>query len=33
MEVFRVSTKTGEGMKAYIEFLESCWADSRSVTA
>jgi hydrogenase nickel incorporation protein HypB len=33
MEVFKVSAKTGEGMKAYLEFLERCLADSRSVTA
>jgi hydrogenase nickel incorporation protein HypB len=33
MEVFEVSAKTGEGMNPYLEFLVSCLADSRSVTA
>ena len=33
MEVFRVSAKSGEGMKAYLEFLELRRASSRTTTA
>jgi len=33
MEVFKVSAKTGEGMSAYLEFLEQRRASSRPVTA
>jgi hydrogenase nickel incorporation protein HypB len=33
MEVFKLSAKTGEGMKAYLEFLEHRKASSRAVTA
>ena len=32
MEVFKVSAKTGEGMDAYLEFLERRKASSHAVT-
>jgi hypothetical protein len=33
MEVFKVSAKTGQGMDAYLEFLESRRARSRAAAA
>jgi hydrogenase nickel incorporation protein HypB len=33
MEVFKVSAKSGEGMNAYLEFLEQRKVSSRAVTA